>query len=52
MVEPRRTCGEGHVILEVTCNAYWVLMGKPNGKEKLGRLNCRREDNNKTEITV
>jgi hypothetical protein len=31
-------------------NAYWILVGKPEGKRPLGRPKCRWEDNIRMEL--
>jgi hypothetical protein len=31
-------------------NAYWILVGKTEGKRPLGRLRCRWVDNIKTDL--
>ena len=49
----RRFRWTGHVpCMELSVNAYTVLVGRPEGKRPLGRLRCRREDNIKMDLRV
>ena len=46
VIKSRRVRWAGHVArMRERRVAYWVLVGKPEGKRPLGRLNRRWEDN-------
>jgi hypothetical protein len=52
MIKSRRMRWEGHVAgMGEKRNAYWILVGKPEGKRPLGRPRRRWVDNIKMDLT-